>query len=55
MNAQEIIVKPLLSEKSYAGIADKVYTFQVANKANKTEIKKRIPKDTLIIVCDTLK
>ena len=42
MNAQEIIVKPLLSEKSYAGIADKVYTFQVANKANKTEIKNAV-------------
>ncbi len=42
MNAQEIIVKPLLSEKSYAGIANKVYTFQVATKANKTEIKNAV-------------
>ena len=42
MNAQEIIVKPLLSEKSYAGIADKVYTFVVATKANKTEIKNAV-------------
>ncbi|MBQ1269999.1 MAG: 50S ribosomal protein L23 [Clostridia bacterium] len=42
MNAQEIILKPLLSEKSYAGIADKVYTFVVATKANKTEIKNAV-------------
>lgn len=37
--AQDIIIRPLLSEKSYAGIKDKKYTFIVAKKANKTEIK----------------
>lgn len=42
MNAQEIIIKPLLSEKSYAGIANKVYSFQVATCANKTEIKNAV-------------
>ena len=42
MNAQEIILKPLLSEKSYAGIANKVYAFVVATKANKTEIKNAV-------------
>ena len=42
MNAQEIILKPLLSEKSYAGIANKVYSFVVATKANKTEIKNAV-------------
>ncbi len=35
----DIIIKPILSEKSYAGIADKKYTFVVAKSANKTEIK----------------
>lgn len=39
MSAQDIILKPLLSEKSYGGIANKRYTFIVAKKANKTEIK----------------
>ncbi len=39
MSAQDIILKPLLSEKSYDGIANKRYTFIVAKKANKTEIK----------------
>ena len=39
MNARDIIIKPLLSEKSYAGIKDKKYSFVVAKTANKTEIK----------------
>jgi large subunit ribosomal protein L23 len=39
MKAQDIILKPLLTEKSYAGINDKKYAFVVAKKANKTEIK----------------
>ena len=37
MKAHDIIIKPILSEKSYAGIADKKYTFVVAKSANKTE------------------
>ncbi|MBO5714526.1 MAG: 50S ribosomal protein L23 [Clostridia bacterium] len=39
MAAHDIILKPLLSEKSYAGIADKKYYFIVAKNANKTQIK----------------
>ena len=39
MVAQDIIIKPILSEKSYAGIQDKKYTFVVAKNANKTQIK----------------
>ena len=39
MMPQDIIIKPLLSEKSYAGVPNKSYTFVVAKKANKTEIK----------------
>lgn len=42
MKAQDIIVKPILTEKSYATIGNKVYTFKVANKANKIEIKKAV-------------
>lgn len=42
MFAQDIIKKPLLTEKSYAGIQDKKYTFVVDKKANKTEIKKAV-------------
>ena len=36
------IIKPILSEKSYADIANKKYTFEVVKSANKTEIKKAI-------------
>ena len=37
--AYDIIIKPVLTEKSYDAMADKKYTFQVAIGANKTEIK----------------
>lgn len=39
MNSHDIIIRPILSEKSYAGIKDKKYVFVVAKNANKTEIK----------------
>ena len=42
MNAEQIIIKPLLTEKSYGGIANKVYSFVVAKSANKIEIKKAV-------------
>ena len=44
MEAYEIIKKPLLTEKSYAGIQAKVYTFIVDKRATKTEIKKAVEK-----------
>ena len=44
MLAQDIIIKPLLTEKGYDGIADKKYTFVVAKSANKTQIKLAIEK-----------
>ena len=42
MEAQKIILEPILTEKSYAGIPNKVYTFKVATDANKIEIKKAV-------------
>ena len=42
MVAHDIIVRPVLSEKSYADIANKKYTFEVAKSANKTQIKKAV-------------
>ena len=38
----DIILLPVLTEKSYDGMADKKYAFEVAIDANKTEIKKAI-------------
>ena len=39
MRAHDVIIRPILSEKSYAGIANKKYTFEVPKTANKAEIK----------------
>ena len=39
MFAQDIILKPVLTEKAYDGIASKKYTFYVKKDANKTQIK----------------
>ena len=39
MLPEDIILKPVLTEKGYDGIADKKYTFIVAKSANKTQIK----------------
>ena len=44
MEAYEIIRKPLLTEKSYVGIQNKVYSFVVDKRATKTEIKKAVEK-----------
>ncbi len=42
MSSYDIIIRPVLTEKSYAGIPAKTYTFQVAKNANKVEIKNAI-------------
>jgi large subunit ribosomal protein L23 len=41
-NPRDIIVKPIISEKSYALIDEGKYTFEVDNRSNKTEIKQAI-------------
>lgn len=38
----DIILRPVLTEKAYAGIADKRYVFEVAVNATKTEIKQAV-------------
>ena len=40
--AQDIILKPIVTEKSMAGISLKKYTFKVAKDANKIEIAKAV-------------
>jgi len=39
MIAHDIIKRPILSEKSYADIQNKKYTFEVDKSATKTQIK----------------
>ena len=41
---QDIIIAPIITEKSMAGIADKKYTFKVAKDANKIEIAEAVAK-----------
>mgnify|MGYP006329275859 CR=1 FL=1 len=42
--AQDIIIAPVITEKSMAGIANKKYTFKVAKDANKIEIAEAVEK-----------
>lgn len=39
---QDIIIKPIITERSVYGIAEKKYTFKVMKDANKIEIKKAV-------------
>jgi large subunit ribosomal protein L23 len=38
-NPRDIIIRPVVSEKSYAALDQNVYTFVVAEDANKIEIR----------------
>ena len=42
MAAQDIIVRPIITEKSMAGIGDKKYTFEVAMNATKVDIARAV-------------
>ena len=42
MNMHDIIIKPIVSEKSMDQLADRKYTFKVALNANKIEIAKAV-------------
>ena len=44
MFVEDIILKPVLTEKAYDGIASKKYTFYVKKDANKVEIKLAVEK-----------
>jgi large subunit ribosomal protein L23 len=40
--SRDIVIRPVVSEKSYAGLDQNTYTFLVDKRANKTEIKEAI-------------
>ncbi len=40
----DVILKPVITEKSMAGMSDKKYTFLVHPEANKTQIKEAVEK-----------
>jgi large subunit ribosomal protein L23 len=41
-SSRDVIIRPIVSEKSYAGIEQNTYTFLVDPRANKTEIKEAV-------------
>jgi len=40
----DVILKPVITEKSMAGMGEKKYTFMVHTEANKTQIKEAVEK-----------
>ena len=41
-NPRDVIIRPIVSEKSYANIDANVYTFEVAGTANKIQIRQAV-------------
>ena len=42
MDASQIVLGPVVSEKSYAGTAESVYTFKVHQDAHRTQVRQAI-------------
>jgi large subunit ribosomal protein L23 len=42
MNARTVIIRPVITEKSYALLAHNKYTFRVHDDANKTQIRQAV-------------
>ena len=49
--AQDIIIRPIITEESMKGTADRKYTFQVTKDANKIEIAKAVEELFGVEVC----
>ena len=42
MTAYDIVIRPIITERAMAAVADKKYVFEVAKTAGKIEIKKAV-------------
>ncbi len=42
LDATQILIAPVVSEKSYQGIADGTYTFRVHKDAHKTQVRQAV-------------
>ena len=51
MIAHDIVIRPIITEKSMSGVLTKVYTFEVAKSANKIEIAKACEELFKVEVC----
>ena len=55
-DARDVIVKPVVSEKSYTLLEENVYTFEVAKSASKPEIRDAVESifDVKVLKVNTL-
>lgn len=42
MNPADVLIAPVVSEKSYAGLADRKYTFRVHQDAHRTQVRQAV-------------
>jgi large subunit ribosomal protein L23 len=42
LDVTQVLIAPVVSEKSYSGIADRTYTFRVHSDAHKTQVKQAV-------------
>ena len=42
MNARSVLIRPIVSEKSYALLAANKYTFRVDSRAHKTQVRQAV-------------
>ena len=42
MQLSEVVLRPVITEQSVAGLDEKKYTFEVDRRANKTHIKQAV-------------
>lgn len=52
MNARSVIVRPVISEKSYELLAANKYTFRVHDRAHKTQIRQAVEEIFRVRVLD---
>jgi large subunit ribosomal protein L23 len=54
---RDVVIRPIVSEKSYAGIEGNRYTFLVSLDSNKTEIKEAIQQiwNVRVLAVNTIK
>src|ERR687891_2509832 len=57
MDARQVILEPVVSEKSYALMADGKYTFRVDDRAHKTQIRHAVEEifDVGVVEVRTIK
>jgi large subunit ribosomal protein L23 len=57
MDARQVIIEPVVSEKSYALMADGKYTFRIDDRAHKTQVARAVEEifDVSVVGVRTMK